>query len=81
MHAGPLHSAPSFSGGTVQTGSTVDPAELRRARSTGAHAASSSVQAEPAHTQQQGTLSRMSSSEHVRQLLLSARALTSRTDV
>ena len=28
--AGPLHSAPSFSGGTVQTGSTLDPSELGR---------------------------------------------------
>ncbi|KAK9825844.1 hypothetical protein WJX81_002837 [Elliptochloris bilobata] len=27
---GPLHSAPSFSGGTVQTGSTLDPSELAR---------------------------------------------------
>ncbi|BDA47093.1 probable calmodulin-binding transcription activator 2 at N-terminal half [Coccomyxa sp. Obi] len=34
MRLGPLHSAPSFSAGTVQTGSTVDPLDLQRARST-----------------------------------------------
>lgn len=36
MCAGPLHSAPSFSGGTVQTGSTLDPSELARPPAPGA---------------------------------------------
>lgn len=71
--AGPLHSAPSFSGGTVQTGSTVDPAELQRARS-GGHA-SCSAPGELAHGQG-SSLSRMSSSEHVRARL---RTCTCRT--
>ncbi len=65
--AGPLHTAPSFSGGTVQTGLTFDAMEYQRPRS-GA-AVNSSGQAhgdlQPSKLQRHGSATHASSLEQV----------------
>ena len=67
MCTGPLHSAPSFSGGTVQTGSTVDLLDLQLQRSGGGGVSSAAAAALDGAGMQHGGVS---SSEHVSRILL-----------
>ncbi len=68
LSTGPLHTAPSFSGGTVQTGLTMDAVELQQARS-GVALPSSSSQAPgdlpPSKLQRHGSATHASSLEQV----------------
>ena len=64
---GPLHTAPSFSGGTIQTGLTMDATELQRARSGLAGSSSGQLQGDlpPAKLQRHGSATHASSIEQV----------------
>ena len=67
---GPLHTAPSFSGGTVQTGLTMDATELQRARSGLAGSSSGQLQGDlpPSKLQRHGSATHASSIEQVNAL-------------
>lgn len=68
QRTGPLHTAPSFSGGTVQTGLTMDATELQRARSGLAGSSSGQLQGDhlpPSKLQRHGSATHASSIEQV----------------